>query len=156
MWRLLLIFCLAAAPAKADGFSAMPMVPSDDAPPPVNSTGSAGTSTQYARADHTHVSSVFKAIKSTTDATGTVSWTYPAGFFPDPPVVEITVETASGQPMVALITSNTASGGTAQVLRAQTLPASLTLLSGLVSFNVFGGTVPVGTKVHVFAGRATQ
>ena len=124
-----------------------------NAPPPVNANGAVGVSARIAREDHTHISSVFKAVKQT-NASGVVTWVYPTAF-DNPPVVQITIETGSGQPMVALITSNTATGGSAQVLRAQTLPANLTLLTALVSFNIFGGTVGAGTNVHVYAAKAS-
>lgn len=129
------------------------------APPPVNATGAAGNAEEYARADHTHVSSILKVVKAT-DANGVVSWDFPdvngKAAFAAPPVIQVTVETASGQPYLPLITSKTAANVTIKVLRAQALPSNLVaaLVGGI--FNVFGGAVPAGVPVHIYAAKATQ
>lgn len=141
------------------------------APPAVADASVLGTSSTYARADHTHVSSVFKAVKVTTDSSGTVTWSYPANFFLAAPVIELTVEDSGSQAFIPKITSNTAAGGSAKIIASQILPsltplsvsAILTgviagvnaIVSAMTGYNVFGGSVPVGTKVHIFAAKAT-
>lgn len=160
-WRALALAALLAlgcVPARGDGFQSSlygsVVQPGTIVPPPVNATGSAGSATEYARADHTHVSSILKTVQST-DASGLVQITYQMPFSA-PPVVQVTVETASGQPYLALITSNTATALTVKVLRAQTLPSVLGTLGALLSFNVFGGTVGAGVPVHIYAAKPTQ
>lgn len=125
--------------------------PATVAPPAVGDNSLQGSSAQWARADHTHRSSVQRVVLPT-QSDGTVNWTFPVAY-DQAPSVQVTVETTSGQPYVPLVTGRTTTGVTIKVLRAQTLPASLTLLSALVSFNIFGGTVPAGVNVHIWAAK---
>lgn len=140
---------MACLPAELSNIPA----PATGAPPAIGDANVKGTAVRYAREDHTHLSSVFRAIKPT-EADGTVSWTYPTAFAAAP-VVQLTVEAGTGQPYSVLITSNTATSGSAKVLRAQTLPSTIGLLTALQNFNIFGGTVAAGINVHVYAAKAS-
>lgn len=89
----------------------------------------------------------------TTDALGEATWTFtqafPTGVVP---VVMLTPVNGLAQAMdVSLKADPTNTGCVVKVRQSQTLPAALTLLSQLLSFNVFGGTGISGVKVHALA-----
>lgn len=152
-----------AATAAATVQQALPQ-PSSSMPPATNLDGVQGTSTQYARADHTHAVRV-QRVARTTASDGTLTWVFarpivvPAG---DVPPLAYMVED-TGSPVVVQVTGRTftTSGGqdthTAVTVRAQrsrTLPATLVSLAALVGFDIF--QVAANVRVNLWAADPTQ
>lgn len=81
-----------------DAIVAVMPIPATSAPPPVAIDGAAGSTTPYARSDHTHESRLqARRIQVTPDANGRYVYIFPkpyaAGIVP---IVAVTAETASG------------------------------------------------------------
>ncbi|BAQ43977.1 hypothetical protein [Methylobacterium aquaticum] len=155
-----------AASAQSSGFNPAP-VPSPSAimPPATGLDGMLGTSTQYARADHTHAVRV-QRVARTTAADGTLTWVFarsivvPSG--ETPPLAYMVEDT--GSPVVVQVTGRTftTAGGqdthtavTVRAQRARTLPATLTVLTALVGYDVFAGGAS-GVRVNLWAADPTQ
>ncbi|SFV06022.1 hypothetical protein SAMN02799631_04338 [Methylobacterium sp. 174MFSha1.1] len=154
----------ATTQAVQSAISAMP-APGTATPPATALDGTPGTSTLYARADHTHAARVQRTVL-TTLADGTATWTFarpiavPTGRLP--PIAYMVEDT--GTPVVVQITGRTMTTDgtmdthTAVAIRAQrarTLPAALTVLTALVGFDIFGGSAS-GVRVNVWAADPTQ
>lgn len=154
------------AAAQSSGFNPQQVpLPAVAMPPATALDGAPGSSSEYARADHTHAARVQRTVL-TTAADGTAMWTFarpivvPAGKVP---VIAYMVED-TGTPVVVQVTSRamTSDGTndthTAVAIRAQrsrTLPATILTLTALVSFDIFGASAS-GTKVNVWAADPTQ
>ena len=133
--------------------SAIP-VASNSVPPAALASSSIGTSTQFARADHTHDVKVLRAIV-TTGSDGTAVWNFVKNFS-QPPIMSYMVQDVI-TPCIVQISSVTVSSVTVKLYRSQMLPSSLTLLSSLVSYNIFGATNNIaGINIHLFAAERTQ
>ena len=95
--------------------------------------------------------------QTVTDASCNVTWTFrnpdnsPYAFL-NPPTVGVTFQDTGSAPMpvIPLITANSVSSVTIHAYRLQLLPASLTLVTALASFNVAGGAC-AGITVHISA-----
>ncbi|GJE37835.1 hypothetical protein [Methylobacterium persicinum] len=135
------------------------------APPATALDGTPGTSTAYARADHTHAARIQRTVM-TTAADGTATFTFarpitvPSG---QVPVIAYMVQD-TGSPIIVQITGRTwttANGldtHTAVTIKAQrsrTLPAALSTLTGLVGYDIFG-TAASGVQVNLFVADPTQ
>jgi len=136
------------------------------ATPPATAIDSAtGSSSAYARADHTHAARVQRTVL-TTATDGTATWTFArpivvaAGKLP--PIAYMVEDT--GSPVVVQIvarastsdgTNDTHTAITVKAQRSRTLPAVLVSLASLLSFDVFG-TVANGVKVNLWAADPTQ
>ncbi|WP_452665960.1 hypothetical protein [Sphingomonas zeae] len=62
---------------------------------------------------------------------------------------------AGTQPIVCLPITSTATGSTGRCFYARTLPATITVVTNLVSYDVFGAAAS-GITVQVFAIPTTQ
>jgi hypothetical protein len=142
-------------------------LPSDATPPATALDGKGGTSSEFARSDHTHAARVQRTVV-TTQLDGTYLWTFarpivcPAGKLP--PITYMVEDT--GTPVVVQIVgrsfTNDAAAGTdthtavtVKAQRSRMLPAALVSLSALLSFDVFGGAAS-GVKVNLWAADPTQ
>ncbi len=114
-----------------------------------------GSSQQVARADHKHpVRLQRKRVVS--DANGQVTWNFSTPFS-SVPAIAYMVENLADQPMVANIIECDEDHVKVQLFQSQKLPSTLVLLSGLVSFNIFGQAPATlaGKTVHLFAAEPT-
>lgn len=93
----------------------------------------------------------------TTGAGGVVTWTFatpfPAGVTP---VCNYMVENTGAQPMSVEITAISNAAVTIKLKQARSLPATLTLLTALVNFDIFGGTGVSGITVHLTVRMPTE
>lgn len=141
--------------------------PSKEMPPATALDGKQGSSTEFARADHTHAARVQRTVV-TTQLDGTYLWTFarpivcPAGKLP--PITYMVEDL--GSPVVVQIvarsfTSDAAAGTdthtavTVKAQRSRVLPAVLLSLAALLSFDVFGAPAS-GVKVNLWAADPTQ
>ena len=130
-------------------------VPASTAPPGVGVSGAPGSQASYARADHTHASSVQRARIPVTAAQVTWNYTNPYSVVP---IVTCTVENPANatQPYVAvLVGTPTLTSATFAVYKAQptTLGATLTALLGAI-INPFA-SVPSGVNLNCWAALPT-
>jgi len=132
----------------------------DETPAPVESSGRMGRlSKRFARADHTHATSVQKA-KITLAAGGKQTWVFPTPYDAEP-VVLLTPQRVTGLPVVVDIedfVKDAAGKFTAVTVRGyrmQAMPASILGLSALNGFNAAGGAAPVGVVVNCYASAPT-
>ena len=127
--------------------------PADATPPSEVVGGQTGSQIRYAREDHTHPR-ITRAAVVTTDSAGawSVTWATPVT---TPPVVLPVPVNASTQPIVCNVATRTTTQATGRCWLARTLPATLTLLTSLISFDIFGGAAS-GTQVQILAIPATQ
>lgn len=145
-------------------------VPAVVAPPQTtDNTPTLGAEMAYARADHTHPTRL-QSKTLTLDANGEAEWTFTTPFTAEPNVRQPTYfETANSQPIILKVKDfrrATANGGSTlhsagatgnfvEVIvkgyRLRTLPATLTLLTALISFDITLGTGLSGIKVYVSA-----
>ncbi len=128
---------------------------SDAAPPAVGLDNQQGAATRAAREDHTHTARVQRAFVSL-DANGEATWTFARPFTATPVITALYEEAGNGQPIVLKVKTVSTTAVTVKGFRGQTLPATLTLLTALISFNIFGGSAPTGVTVHLFAAEKTQ
>lgn len=149
-----------------------PPSPSTTMPASVALNGLQGTSTTYARSDHTHAARVQRKIV-TLDSNGLATWTFAKPFTAEPSL-QYMVFQSSGEPIVveaqswvmsgsdyigvnikayrsrALPTLTALSGGL--TLITQVITGVNTLITALTGFNIFGGGSLTGVKVHLSAG----
>lgn len=136
-------------------------LPSDSLPMDVALNAAAGAVGMVSRADHVHAARIQRAIAAL-NASGEVTITFARLFTSKPTVNCLYEEAADNQPIVLKIKgwtqdgSNNYTGVTVKGYRAQTLPSVLTLLTQLLSFNIFGAAAPSGITVHIFAADPTQ
>ena len=127
-------------------------------PPGINVAGAVGeTSSSFARADHTHASSVQRERIQVLSG-NTITWTYPKPYN-TPPNITYGVENTSGAalPYIANIVGQPGLNSvTLQVFKAQTttLGGALTALLGLV-ISPFTTNSVTGIYVHVMAALPT-
>lgn len=129
-------------------------VPSDSNPNPEAPAGAPGAVSPYARGDHTHprlTSAASVVLDSSGDATVTFTRTFSA-----PPNMHYSYEeAANGQPIIIkrvawVMTGGLYTGVQIHGYRLQRLPAVLTLLSGLINYDIAGGSA-AGITVDVTA-----
>jgi hypothetical protein len=143
----------------ADAAAVMP-APATSAPPPTGTDSVEGSSVRYARADHTHATSVQRARLQVPTAGTAMEWTfakpYDAGVVP---VVTCTAQAGTNptQPFVVnTVEAPTATKATIIVFRAQTQTLGGTLLAiAGVTINLFA-PAPTGTWVNCQAAKPTQ
>lgn len=142
----------AAAQAAATAQAAMPL-PANATPPSEMIGGQTGSQVRYAREDHTHPR-ITRAAVVTTDGSGGWAVTWATSMASVPTVLPVPVN-ASTQPIVCNVATRTTTGATGRCWLARTLPATLSLLSALVSYDVFGAAA-TGVSVQVLAIPVTQ
>lgn len=133
----------------------IPSVPaaSQATPPAAALNGSVGTTTDvYALADHTHEVKVQRTIV-TTDASGNATWTFAKSFNNLPAVTALANTT--GMPIAISITAKSKTSVSIQAKQSRALPAVLTLLTNLLSYNIFSDAAS-GVQIDVFAAEVTQ
>lgn len=136
-------------------------------PPATALDGRAGTSSDFARADHTHAARVQRTVV-TTAADGTYKWKFARPIVCAkgalPPIAYMVDDT--GSPVVVQVTArefttsadgltDTHTSATVKAQRSRTLPATLVSLAALISFDVFG-LAAAGVKVNLWAADPTQ
>lgn len=140
--------------------------PAMTTPPATALDGSTGTTSgRYALEDHTHATRV-QRVAMVTAADGTATWTYARPIVvaagKTPPLAYMVEDT--GSPVVVQVTGRTftTAGGqdthtavTVRAQRARTLPATLTVLTALVGYDVFAGAAS-GVRVNLWAADPTQ
>lgn len=142
----------AAAQVAANAQAAMPL-PANATPPSEMIGGQTGSQVRYAREDHTHPR-ITRAGVVTTDSNGAWSVTWATSLASVPAVLPVPVNTST-QPIVCNVATRTTTGATGRCWLARSLPATLTLLTALVSYDVFGAAA-TGIPVQVLAIPATQ
>lgn len=115
--------------------------------------GQTGSQVRYAREDHTHPR-ITRAAVVTTDSAGAWSVTWSTPVATSPAVLPVPVN-ATTQPVVCNVATRTATGATGRCWLARTLPATLTVITSLVSYDIFGAPAS-GLSVQVFAIPLTQ
>lgn len=142
-----------ATKAEVQAIQAAQPQPAASTPPSEMLGGQTGSQTRYAREDHTHPR-ITRAAVVTTDSSGgwTVTWSSPVT---TPPVVLPVPVNSSTQPIVCNVATRTTTAATGRCWLARTLPATLTLLTNLVSFDLFGAAA-TGIQVQVLAIPVTQ
>jgi len=134
----------------------------DATPEPVKSSGRMGLlSKRFARADHTHATSVQKA-KIILATAGEQTWMFPNGPYDDRPVVLLTPEEdGDGLPVVAKVkryimdAAGKFAGVVVKGYRLQQTPASVTNPVALANWSPAGGATPVGITVNCYAAAPT-
>jgi hypothetical protein len=112
-----------------------------------------GSSVMAARADHAH-QRLTSSTRVTLDASGLATVTY-TRTFSAPPVLSCLAINPTGRPVTVEQVSDIKTGALwtgAQIhgYRTQNLPAVITLLSGLINYDVFGASA-AGVDVNVIA-----
>lgn len=141
-----------AAQAAAAAQAAVP-APANATPPSEMIGGQTGSQVRYAREDHTHPR-ITRAAVVTTDGSGAWSVTWATSLASVPAVLPVPVNTST-QPIVCNVATRTTTGATGRCWLARTLPATLTLLTALVSYDIFGAAA-TGVPVQVLAIPSTQ
>jgi hypothetical protein len=131
--------------------SATPL--SDMTPTSEAVAGAVGNSVMAARADHAHAR-LTSSTRVTLDASGLATVTY-TRTFTAPPVLSCLAINPTGRPVTVEQVSDLKTGAlwtgcTIHGYRAQNLPAVITLLSGLINYDVFGASA-AGVDVNVIA-----
>lgn len=117
--------------------------------------GSAGTASTCLRSD-AKLPRITRAGMVTTDASGNWSVTWSTPLAAPPATLPIPMLPSGGtQPIVCAPTTSTATGSAGRCFYSRTLPATITLLSNLVSYDVFGAAAS-NITVQVFAIPTTQ
>lgn len=118
-------------------------------------TAQAGSSQKASRGDHTHPVRVQRA-RVLSDSNGSATWIFATPFLLTP-VISCMIENTQNQPMIANILELDVNHVKVQLFQSQKLPATLTLLSALVSFNIFGvsNTLLANVGVNLFAAEPT-
>lgn len=142
-----------ATKADIEAVQAAQPQPASATPPSEVVGGQMGSQVRYAREDHTHPR-ITRAAVVTTDSTGAWSVTWAAAVSTPPVVLPVPVN-ASTQPIVCNVTTRTTTSASGRCWLARTLPATLTLLTNLISFDIFGGAA-TGIQVQVLAIPVTQ
>ena len=124
--------------------------PMSVAPPAVGAASQIGSSSMYARGDHTHKSSVQCKV-GVTDANGQVAVTWDIGFFAaSPNIMGMAVMDSAGSAYTVTPMTVTATGATFQVRKLTPLPASIVTLTVLASYNT-APIAPAGLTLFVSA-----
>lgn len=90
-----------------------------------------------------------QTTKLVTNGSGQVTWTFSPAYI-SAPTISWAVEN-SGSAVVMGITAISNTSVTVGLKRAQTLPASLTLITQLISFDIFAGASISGVTIHLMA-----
>lgn len=141
-----------AARDAAAAQAAIP-TPASATPPSEMIGGQTGSQVRYAREDHTHPR-ITRAGIVTTDSTGSWSVTWATALPSAPAVLPVPIN-ATAQPVVCNVATRTTTSATGRCWLARTLPATLSLLSALVSYDIFGSAA-TGISVQVLAIPSTQ
>ena len=127
------------------------------APAPDVPGGAAGTGPICMRRQDSARPSKGLWTQTVTDASCNVTWTFrnPDGSpyaFLNPPIVGVTFQDTGAAPMpvIPLITANSVSSVTIRAYRLRLLPASITLVTALVNFDISAGTC-AGITAHMSA-----
>lgn len=125
------------------------------APPATDVGGTAGTSMSYARADHTHATSVQRVRMTVSPAGQPVRWTFIKPYDASVvPVVTCTAQNVSGATRPFVV--NTVGDPTATYADLVVFQATAPNLSlGNLSLTLFG-SAPSGTTVNCQAAKPTQ
>lgn len=115
--------------------------------------GASGASVAYMRAD-AKIPRITRAATVVTDVSGNWSVTWGTPLMATPAVLPVPVNTGT-QPVVCNVSTATATGATGRCWLARTLPATLTLLTALISFDIFGAGASA-ISVQVLAIPPTQ
>lgn len=116
--------------------------------------GAVGAATNYMRAD-AKIPRITRAAMVTTDTGGNWSVSWSTSLMTTPAVLPVPVNTGT-QPVVCNVATASITGATGRCWLARTLPATLTLLTALVSYDVFGTPPATATTVQVLAIPPTQ
>lgn len=144
----------AAAKVLAGQAMAAVPVPATSMPPMENVNGSVGTAGVYRPWDAVQPRITRAGMASTTTNTGdwAITWSKP---LPTVPVVLPIPINATPQPVVCNVSTATVLGATGRCWMARSLPATLTLVTNLISYDVFGNPA-TGISVQIFAIPPTQ
>jgi hypothetical protein len=138
-----------ASQAQIDALASTIPKPATTMPPGVSDTGSTGSTSPYARADHTHASKARKQIVTMGTAAMTYTWTYPTPFANGVvPIVSAIVQVPSGNTdlyNVQVMGEPTNTGCVFQINRVSS--GLLSLLTGALSIN----PTPVKATLHMLA-----
>lgn len=145
-----------AADAKtlaAQAMAAVP-VPGTSVPPKENVVGSVGTAGVYRPWDAVQPRITRAGLAMTSNTTGdwSIVWAMPMDV---PPVVLPIPVNATGQPVVCNVITRTVVSASGRCWMARSLPATLTLVTNLISYDVFGNPA-TGIQVQIFAVPPTQ
>jgi hypothetical protein len=116
--------------------------------------GAVGAATNYMRAD-AKIPRITRAAMVVTDVSGNWTVTWSTALLATPAVLPVPVNTGA-QPIVCNVSAASATGASGRCWLARTLPATLTLLTALISFDIFGTAPTSGTTVQVLAIPPTQ
>ena len=133
------------------------MMAATAAPPGVGKDNKEGQAAQYARADHTHATSVQRRI-ITIQSGGTATWEFTKAYAV-PPVVTYGIENVTGAPLpyvVNIVSAPSATSVTFQAYKAKTttLGSSLAALLGAI-VSPFE-PAPANLKLHCWAALPTE
>lgn len=119
---------------------------SDATPMPESKTGTPGVAAVAVRAGHEHPRLTSATTGHVLDAAGEATINFTRTFVGKPAVTYMLDELADNGPVIIKVKSWTTNangeytGCVVKGYRGQSLPASITLLTALISFNVFAGT----------------
>lgn len=119
-------------------------------PPGVSDSGSVGSASPYARADHTHASKARKGVTATTSAVGTVTWIYPTPFANGVvPICNGIAQTAAGISDLVNVQIEGSPTSTQCVFRVTRYSQSFLSLLGLNVLTFNSGSIPL--TLHMLA-----
>jgi hypothetical protein len=123
--------------------------PATTMPPGVQDSGAVGSSTPYARADHTHASKARKQITTMGSAATTCTWVYPTAFAVGvTPIVSAIVQVANGNQDLFNVQVMGVPTNTSCVFQINRVSSGLlALLTGALSLN----PTPVAATLHMLA-----
>lgn len=118
-------------------------------PPGVSDSGTPGSASPYARADHTHASKARKQIVTMGSAATTYAWTYPTAFpVGVVPIVNALVQVVNGNTDLYNVQVMGAPTNTSCVFQINRVSSGLlALLTGALSIN----PTPVAATLHMLA-----
>lgn len=141
-----------AARDAAAAQAAIP-TPASATPPSEMIGGQTGSQVRYAREDHTHPR-ITRAGVVNTDSNGGWSVTWATALGSVPAVLPVPIN-ATTQPVVCNVATRSTTGASGRCWLARTLPATITVLTSLVAYDVFGSPA-TGISVQVLAIPSTQ
>lgn len=142
-----------ATKAEVAAVAALVPVPAATTPPSEMIGGSVGTAGTYRPADSA-TPRITRATTVTTDTAGAWSVTWGTPLNSAPVVIPVPVN-ASTQPIVCNVTARTMTAASGRCWLARSLPATLSLVSALVSYDVFGAAAS-NVSVQIIALPPTQ
>lgn len=129
--------------------------PANITPPSESTAAATGAQTmRYALEDHVH-QRITRAQDVTTDASGYWAASWASMPLAQAPAVWPIAINSTTQPVICNVTTRTTTGATGRCWISRTLPATLTVLTNLISYDLFG--TPAATiSVQVLAIPKTQ